>query len=113
MNCRKPLALLALLTLAGTVSLAATRITRTLVPLGTVTLRNLAPASSVATPPRRQIFMPKPHFGAAASPLTASQFPVLSGVPIVGPGTRFHGFNGMDALTSGIAQGFTLEPPDQ
>ena len=80
--------------------------------LGIRTLNAGAQSRAIIGNPRRMPLMRKPFFG--LNPSTAAvPSPTVPGVPIIGPGADFHGFNGITAATAANAQGFTNEPPDQ
>jgi hypothetical protein len=93
-------------------SVAATRSTTQANFLGIRTLNPDTQSKVVVGNPRRMPLMRKPVFGSNPSAAAISS-PTVPGVPIVGPGADFHGFNGITAATAASAQGFTNEPPDQ
>jgi len=92
--------------------LATTQSTTHATFLGVKTFTVGARSKAVTGTARRMPIMRKPHFGPNPSAISTPS-PTVAGVPVVGPGVDFHGFNGITAATAATAQGFTNEPPDQ
>jgi hypothetical protein len=110
MSLRKVLCVLLFAMLASLSGMATETITHAKF-LGIRTLNPGAQSQAAVSNPRLMPKPPKPFFG--LNPNAAVPSPTLVGVPVVGPGSGFHGFTGITAATAADVQGFTNEPPDQ